>query len=117
MITRLLPLTDYISGTGNETLRALLGHTNRNIERRSSSAVAVMTMVAAANIVRFPPVMVLTRAFSRFSSFLEAQRQQLQMEQLERLRSDNTSRHPMITHAIDSYCIPSQNMTKLKLQI
>ena len=57
MIAGLLPLTDYISGAENETLRALSGHTNGNIEMRSPSAAAVMTMVAAATIiVRFPPV-------------------------------------------------------------
>ena len=56
MIVGLLPLTDYISGAENETLRALSGHTNGNIEMRSPSAAAMMTMVAAATIVRFPPV-------------------------------------------------------------
>ena len=56
VITRLLPLTDYISGAENETLRALLRHTNGNIEGRSPSAVAMMMMVAAATIMRFPPV-------------------------------------------------------------
>ena len=40
MITRLLPLTGYISGTGNEPPRALLGNTNRNIEMRSLSTAA-----------------------------------------------------------------------------
>ena len=40
----------------NETQRALLGHTNGNIEMRSPSAGAMLTMVAAATIVRFPPV-------------------------------------------------------------
>ena len=39
----------------NETQRALLGHTNGNIEMRSPSA--MLTMVAAATIVRFPPVL------------------------------------------------------------
>ena len=56
VITRLLPLTDYISGTENETQRALLGHTNGNIEMRSPSVAAMLTMFAAATIVRFPPV-------------------------------------------------------------
>ena len=56
VITRLLPLTNYISGTENETQRALLGHTNGNIEMRSPSAAAMLTVVAAATIVRFPPV-------------------------------------------------------------
>ena len=55
VITRLLPLTDYISVAENETLRALSGHTNGNIEMRSLSAAAMMPMVAAATIVRFPP--------------------------------------------------------------
>ena len=56
VITRLLPLTNYISGTENETQRALLGHTNGNIEMRSPWAAAMLTMVAAATIVRFSPV-------------------------------------------------------------
>ena len=56
VITRLLPLTNYISGAENETQPALLGHTNGNIEMRSPSAAAMLTMVAAATIVRFPPV-------------------------------------------------------------
>ena len=58
LITMLLPLTNYISGTENETQRALLGHTDGNIEMRSPSAAAMLTMVAAATIVRFPPVIV-----------------------------------------------------------
>ena len=37
--------------------------------------------------------------------------------QLERLHSEDTPRCPMITQTIDSYWIPSQNMTKLKLQM
>ena len=53
-ITGLLDLTDYISGAENETLRGLLGHTNGNIEMRSPSAAAMLTMVAAATIVRSP---------------------------------------------------------------
>ena len=56
VITSLLPLTDYISGAENETLWALSGHTNGNIEMRSPSAAVTMTMVAAVTIVRFPPV-------------------------------------------------------------
>ena len=56
VITGLLPLTNYISGAENETQRALLWHTNGNIEMRSPSAAAMLTMVAAATIVRFPPV-------------------------------------------------------------
>ena len=67
MITRLLPLTNYISGTENETQRALLGHTNGNIEMRSPSAAAMLTMVAAATIVRFPPVL---RLYSNISKLL-----------------------------------------------
>ena len=57
LITRLLPLTNYISGAENETQRALLGHTNGNTEMRSPSAAAMLTIVAAATIVRFPPVL------------------------------------------------------------
>ena len=39
------------------------------------------------------------------------------LEQLERLRSEDTPRRLMITHSIESYWIPSQKMTKSKLQI
>ena len=39
------------------------------------------------------------------------------LEQLERLRSEDTPRRLMITHTIESYWIPSQKMTKSKLQI
>ena len=39
-----------------KTQRPLLGHTNGNIEMRSPSAAAMLTMVAAATIVRLPPV-------------------------------------------------------------
>ena len=42
---------------------------------------------------------------------------QIQLEQLERLRSEDTPRRLMITHTIESYWIPSQKMTKSKLQI
>ena len=56
VITRLSPLANYISDAENETKRALLGHTNGNIEMRSPSATAMLTMVAVATIVRFPPV-------------------------------------------------------------
>ena len=41
----------------------------------------------------------------------------LKLEQLERLRSEDTPRHLMITHTIESYWIPSQNKTKSKFQI
>ena len=40
-----------------------------------------------------------------------------QLEQLERLRSENTLRRLMITHSIEAYWIPSQKKTKSKLQI
>ena len=53
---RPLSLTNYISIADNETQRALLGRTNGNIEMRSPSAAAMLTMVTAATIVRFPPV-------------------------------------------------------------
>ena len=39
------------------------------------------------------------------------------VEQLERLRSEDTPRRLMITHIIESYWIPSQKKTKSKLQI
>ena len=61
VIAGLLPLMDYISGAENETLRALSGHTNGNIEMRLPSAAAMMTMVAAATIVRFPPVRLIVK--------------------------------------------------------
>ena len=39
------------------------------------------------------------------------------LEQLERLRSENTPHHPMITHTIDSYQIPSQkNMERMQAE-
>ena len=40
-----------------------------------------------------------------------------QLEQLERLRSDDTPRRLMITHTIVSYWIPIQKKTKSNLQI
>ena len=40
-----------------------------------------------------------------------------QLEQLERLRSEDTPRRLMITQTIESYWIPSQKKTKSKLQI
>ena len=61
VITRFPALTNYISGTENETQWALLGHTNGNIEMRSPSAAAMLTMVAAATIMRFPPVIIALR--------------------------------------------------------
>ena len=42
---------------------------------------------------------------------------QNKLEQLERLRSEDTPRRLMITHTIESYWIPSQKKTKSKLQI
>ena len=42
---------------------------------------------------------------------------QCQLEQQERLRSEDTPRRLMITHTIESYWIPSQKKTKSKLQI
>ena len=68
VITRLLHLTNYISGAENETLRALLGHTKGNIKMHSPSAASMLTIVAAANIVRFPPVKILEFEMSRFSN-------------------------------------------------
>ena len=40
-----------------------------------------------------------------------------QLEQLERLLSEDTPRRLMITHIIESYWIPSQKKTKSNLQI
>ena len=72
VITRRLPLTNYISGADNETLRPLLGHTNGNIETRSPSAAAMMTMVAAATIARFPPVISYFSFSQSFRCFLQS---------------------------------------------
>ena len=44
-------------------------------------------------------------------------KKQGKLEQLERLRSEDTRRRLMITHSIESYWIPSQKKTKWKLQI
>ena len=38
--------------------------------------------------------------------------QQQKLEQLERLRSENTPRRPMITYTTDSYQIPYHDKTK-----
>ena len=43
-------------GAENQTLQELLEYANGNIEMRSSSAMVMMTIVAAATIVPFPPV-------------------------------------------------------------
>ena len=40
-----------------------------------------------------------------------------QLEQIEHLRSEDTPRHLMITHIIESYWIPTQKKTESKLQI
>ena len=42
---------------------------------------------------------------------------EFKLEQLERLRSEDTPCHLMSTHTIESYWIPSQMKTKSKLQI
>ena len=42
---------------------------------------------------------------------------QYKLEQLERLRSEDTLRRLMITHTIESYWTSSQKKTKSKLQI
>ena len=42
---------------------------------------------------------------------------QTQLEKLERLRSEDTRRRPMITNTIESHWIPNQNRIKSKLQI
>ena len=41
----------------------------------------------------------------------------IHLEQLERLRSENTPRRPIITHTTDSYQIPCHNKTKWKYWI
>ena len=48
---------------------------------------------------------------------MDLHRCQLKLEQVARLRSEDTLRRPMITHIIESYWIPSQKKTKPKLQI
>ena len=40
-----------------------------------------------------------------------------ELEQLERLRFEDTPRRVMITHTIESYWIPSPKKTKSKLQL
>ena len=43
---------------------------------------------------------------------------QFKLEQLERLRSENTHRRPMITHTIDSFQIPNQeNMEIMQAEL
>ena len=53
--------------------------------------------------------------FAKFE--LNPIRKLLELEQLERLCSEDTPRCLMITHTIESYWIPSQKKTKSKLQI
>ena len=53
----------------------------------------------------------------RESNFLPQIRGECELEQLERLRSEDTLHRLMITHTIESYWIPSQKKTKSKLQI
>ena len=48
---------------------------------------------------------------------MEAHCNNTKLEQLERLRSEDTPWRLMITHTIESYWIPSQKKTKSKLQI
>ena len=65
--------------------------------------------------------MVLTY-FSYFSQNIlvlepEGSHNKTQLEQLERLHSEDTPHRLMITHTIESYWIPSQKKTKSKLQI
>ena len=50
-------------------------------------------------------------------NFIDQWSWKIQLEQLERLRSEDTPRRLMITHTIESYWIPSQKTTKSKLQI
>ena len=49
--------------------------------------------------------------------FLLLKKPQSKLEQLERLRSEDTPHRLMITHTIESYWIPTQKKTKSKLQI
>ena len=49
--------------------------------------------------------------------FLLSKKPQSKLEQLERLRCEDTPHRLMITHTIESYWIPTQKKTKSKLQI
>ena len=51
------------------------------------------------------------------TGYNKPKKKQLKLEQLERLRSEDTPRRLMITHTIESYWIPSQKRTKSKLKI
>ena len=50
-------------------------------------------------------------------SYLYSGNTYTKLEQLERLHSDDTHHHLMITYTIESYWIPSQKKTKSKIQI
>ena len=52
-----------------------------------------------------------------FMIFLLLKKPQSKLEQLERLRSEDTPHRLMITHTVESYWIPTQKKTKSKLQI
>ena len=74
VITSLLPLTNYTSGTENETQRALLGHTNGNIKMRSPSAAVMLTMVAAATMETFSALQAICVGNSPVTGEFPAQR-------------------------------------------
>ena len=52
-----------------------------------------------------------------FARLNRSKHSQRQLEQLERLRSEDTPRRLMINHTIESYWIPSQKKTKSNFQI
>ena len=54
---------------------------------------------------------------SKFLNSIFLPRDCYKLEHLECLRSEDTPRRLIITHTIESYWIPSQKMTKWKLQI
>ena len=57
------------------------------------------------------------KSVGRTAAAETAETDQKQLEQLKRLRSEDTPRRLMITHTIESYWIPSQKKTKSKLKI
>ena len=52
-----------------------------------------------------------------FMIFLLLKKPQSKLEQLERLRSEDTPHRLMITHTVESYWMTTQKKTKSKLQI
>ena len=65
--------------------------------------------------ISYDKCFVITKFSIRFTALGKDTEQKL--EQLERLRSEDTPRRLMISHTIESYWIPSQKKIKSKLQI